>query len=789
VSKTPKRPRSGSRGRRDPLAPLAVIRRLEVGPTRVERRRLVTPYRVTSSRGSAETELVYTYGEDVFDPDDPGDANLAHVVGAQLALNYGLFCDEIVFRGPFDDVDQAFLTAAARNTAREIYVKKFLEPNPFLTGPAADLPVVRRKDDLRARLVFPDAVSVKPGARSPWPTSRERHAVLSSGGKDSLLTYGLLRELGRETHPIFLNESGRHWFTALNAYRHFAASVPGTARVWTNSDRVFAWMLRHLPFVRPDFAEVRSDDYPVRLWTVAVFLFGALPLLRKRGIGRLLIGDEYDTTQRASYQGLRHYDGLYDQSRFFDDTLSRYFGRKRWNVAQFSILRPLSELLIQKLLAERYPELLRLQVSCHASHRAADAIRPCGRCEKCRRIVGMLVALERDPGTCGYRPEQVADCLAALPGHGIHQEQPGVAQLAHMLREGGHLEGPALGGVRPRPHSEILAVRIDPQRSPLSGMPWDLLQCLAPIFLEHAGGAVRRVGRVWVKTSLEEEVESPPPYPFESVSEGPGVDGERKDNGTFVLGELTWPEAAERFRRVDVALLPVGSLEQHGPHLPLDTDAFDADQMARRVAAACSEPRPLVLPLIPYGVSYAHEDFAGTLSVSPDTLARMVHEIGLEVARQGITKLVIVNGHGGNGPALHFAAQTINRDAHIFTCVDTGETSDADVAEICDVKNDAHAGDIETSTSLAVRPELVRMDRAVRFVPEFSSSYLDFSSLRSIGWYARTARISPTGILGDPTQATREKGERIWDLMVGRLVELVESLKRLTLDEIYQKRY
>jgi creatinine amidohydrolase/Fe(II)-dependent formamide hydrolase-like protein len=266
-------------------------------------------------------------------------------------------------------------------------------------------------------------------------------------------------------------------------------------------------------------------------------------------------------------------------------------------------------------------------------------------------------------------------------------------------------------------------------------------------------------------------------------------EGARRDSRAFILGELTWPEAAERFRQVDVALLPVGSLEQHGPHLPLDTDAFDAELTARRVAAACREPRPLVLPLIPYGVSYAHEDFAGTLSVSPETLARAVHEIGLGVAREGITKLVIVNGHGGNGPALHFAAQMINRDAHIFTCVDTGETSDADVAEICDVKNDAHAGDIETSTSLAARPELVRMDRAEAFVPEFSSSYLDFASRRSVGWYARTARISPSGVLGDPTRATREKGERIWEVTVRRLVELVESLRRLSLDEIYQRRY
>ena len=98
--------------------------------------------------------------------------------------------------------------------------------------------------------------------------------------------------MGFEVHPIFINESGRHWFTALNAYRHFVARIPLTSRVWTNSDRIFSWMLRHFPFIRGDFAEIRSDQYPIRLWTVAVFLFGALPLLRKRRIGRLPIMTE-----------------------------------------------------------------------------------------------------------------------------------------------------------------------------------------------------------------------------------------------------------------------------------------------------------------------------------------------------------------------------------------------------------------------------------------------------------------------------------------------------------------
>lgn len=256
---------------------------------------------------------------------------------------------------------------------------------------------------------------------------------------------------------------------------------------------------------------------------------------------------------------------------------------------------------------------------------------------------------------------------------------------------------------------------------------------------------------------------------------------------SYLLGELTWPEAQQRLREVDLALLPVGAIEQHGPHLPLDTDAYDADCLCREVAAYCSDPKPIVLPLIPYGVSYHHDDFAGTISIGPETLSRFVYEVGMAAARHGVTKLVIVNGHGGNVPALQFAAQLINRDAHIFTCVDSGETSDTDVEALAETRNDVHAGEIETSTSLANRPDFVQMDKAEKFVPSFSSHYLDFSSKRSVDWNARTEKISPTGVLGDPTRASREKGKKMWRLMIDHLAAFVEDLKSMSLDEIHQK--
>ena len=207
------------------------------------------------------------------------------------------------------------------------------------------------------------------------------------------------------------------------------------------------------------------------------------------------------------------------------------------------------------------------------------------------------------------------------------------------------------------------------------------------------------------------------------------------------------------------------------------------------MASRCSDPKPLVLPLIPYGVSYHHEDFSGTISLRNETMAQLIHDVGMSVARCGAQKLVIINGHGGNGPALAFAAQMINRDAHIFTCVESGETSDVDIAALADTVNDVHAGEIETSTSLALRPELVRMDRLESAVPRFSSRFLDFSNQRAVDWQAHTARISPTGVMGDPTRASADKGRRMWEVMVRNLVEFVEDLRDLSLDEIHQRRY
>lgn len=766
---------------------LLVIDKLEVGLPRISRNKVSVPYTIIKGNEKDTTDFIYKFEENVFDPTKPSTINLASLMGAQIAFNYGLFCKKIVFNGIFDAHDKKFIKDMIENTSREIFVMKILQDNPFLKNLSINIKKVNKGQLFtQSKIIF--NTTGKCDEKDTWSVNRSKYCVLSSGGKDSLLSFSLLNELDADVYPFFVNESGRHWFTALNGYRYFNQHFEKTERVWTNSDRVFSWMLRKLTFIRQDFAQIRSDEYPIRLWTVAIFIFSVLPLIKKYGIGRIVVGNEFDTTRKCNFHGIPHYDGLYDQSRYFDNMLTRYYKQKNWQMSQFSLVRPLSELLIEKILIERYPEIQKQQVSCHATHVKDEKVLPCGKCEKCRRIISMIIALGKDPQNCGYTLEQIEACKKDIVKKGIHQEKQGIEHLFYLLQKK-HLISPHKKGKK---HPEILQLRFDEEQSPTNTIPLDIRRDLFTILLHHANGAVIKNGKMWLPINPLSDARFSNPYPYE----GPVSKNEKNISSTSsknkhhtIFSHLTWPEAKKILKEVDLALIPVGAIEQHGPHLPLDTDAFDAEYLAKQVANACSDPKPIVLPLIPYGVSYHHDDFSGTISISPDTLAKIIYEIGLNLARQGITKIIIINGHGGNTPALKFAAQLINRDANIFTTVETGETSDTDINSLIETVGDVHSGEIETSTALATRPHLVHMDHAKEYIPDFSNRYLDFSSKKSVEWYARTAKISPNGTLGNPTKASIEKGQKIWEIMIKNLTEFIEHIKSMSLEEIYQRRY
>jgi hypothetical protein len=490
---------------------LVVFESLRVHRINVEKNRVKSIYTLTDPGGLEKSiEFIYSYNDNFFDPYSGADINLASLMSAQVAINYGLFCRKLIFDGLYDNIDRQFIRDMIENTSREIYVNKFLFHNEFLLPPFDRPEIKRYKKYTAASIIFENtSFENKRVERYNGEKLVDHFTILSSGGKDSLLTYGIIKEL-YTPHPVFINESGRHWFTAHNAYNHFREHEPNTVKPWCNSDRLFNWMARQMPFIKPNFQNIRADMYPIRLWTVAVFIFGALPVALKRKTKNILVGNEYDSTQRFNYHGISHYNSLYDQSRYFDNALTRFYHRKGWDINQYSILRSLSEMLILKVLVKRYPDLQKLQVSCHAAHKQNDVMKPCGNCEKCRRIVGMLRSLNEDPGRCGYEPDQITRCLHKLESKSVKQIGSDARHLYHLLISmkliADNKDTRRMAGR----HPEIMQLRFDNERSMLRDIPLYIRKDLFNILSDYADGAVLMKDRKWHDYVLDDDIFSQP---------------------------------------------------------------------------------------------------------------------------------------------------------------------------------------------------------------------------------------------------------------------------------------
>ena len=501
------------------LESFKVLKKLSVSQIHIEPKKVKASYMVEDfSGGTNSYEFMYSYEKPYFDKKCAEDVNLASMMLAQVAINYGLFFETIEFDGLFDETDRRFISDMIENTSREILTNKLLIKNEFLKAPFDTLQPEKRESYTQAKIVFTNTqFSHLNLNRSKSETDQNKYAILSSGGKDSLLSYGLIKEIG-EPFPVFINEAGRHWFTAVNSYRHYKNIEPNTEKPWTNCDRVFNWMLKQLPFIKEDYASIRADIYPVRLWTVAVFLFGVLPVVRKKGIGNVLIGNEYDTTVKGNLSGISHYNGLYDQSKYFDNALTRYYRKKGWNIHQFSILRSLSELLIMKVLLGRYPELQQHQVSCHAAHEVDGRMYPCGKCEKCRRIIGMIKALDDNPERCGYNKSQIANGLKSLGAKSVKQIGSDASHLYYLLFNKNLIEDNEFTRKAAKSHSEILKLRFDQERSNLEDMPAYIRKPLFDIYSKYAEGAVQRINNQWTEVKTDDNFLTSTKYKFDETS-------------------------------------------------------------------------------------------------------------------------------------------------------------------------------------------------------------------------------------------------------------------------------
>jgi len=250
-----------------------------------------------------------------------------------------------------------------------------------------------------------------------------------------------------------------------------------------------------------------------------------------------------------------------------------------------------------------------------------------------------------------------------------------------------------------------------------------------------------------------------------------------------MIENCSWKKAKEKFKATRVALIPVGATEQHGPQLPLGTDSFTAQALAE---SGANKTNAICTPVIPIGVSAHHRHFWGTLWVSPEAFRHYMYEIARNLSYHGVRRVIFVNGHGGNFPALQEISRTLRLE-RIHAVVFQWWTSPSSIAlqsKLFQHKG-THAGGMETSIVLAIRPELVdkdSYDEAAKGAPATFGIVKHGSQLP-----LDTIDFSPSGATLDPREATAEKGKQLFAESEENLVNLIRWLETASDDELDPK--
>jgi creatinine amidohydrolase len=252
--------------------------------------------------------------------------------------------------------------------------------------------------------------------------------------------------------------------------------------------------------------------------------------------------------------------------------------------------------------------------------------------------------------------------------------------------------------------------------------------------------------------------------------------------------QLTWPEAKDVIAEERVVLLPTGSIEGHGPHCPLDTDTVIAEGVCKRIAEQIPD-QVIVLPPLSIGLANNHMDFPGTLTLTEPTYINMVYELCMGIAHHGFKRILIINGHGGNQPALDVAARMVNNRfpevmCGLMTYYSTPKAMkiDAEYAKAQGLTGSQdHGGFGETSCYLAFNPGPVNMDKAQRADIPYGSAFGFGAEDAPVILMPYWSTVTPLGMLGDPRKANAEDGNRYLDVVVEEIVQIIKDFKKMSL--------
>ncbi len=254
--------------------------------------------------------------------------------------------------------------------------------------------------------------------------------------------------------------------------------------------------------------------------------------------------------------------------------------------------------------------------------------------------------------------------------------------------------------------------------------------------------------------------------------------------GPPTLDEMTGPAVEAALTETDVLLLPVGATEAHGAHLPLGTDSFEARENCRRAAIRLEALGcPVIIgPVIPFGTSSFHLGFAGTISLSSQTMINLLKEVCLSLYETGFRKFALVHGHDGNLPVMMVAAQEVvdsSADAQAMVLNWLTPLSKVYHRIQTSSKQEGHGGEGETARILVTHPELVHLDRSIKHhvPPEDMRKIQGPEHIKTGGgiFYAtrRYKDHTPYGHIGDPALATAETGDKGYEVIAEWLARVI----------------
>ncbi|AAT43147.1 hypothetical protein [Picrophilus oshimae] len=462
------------------------FKNITVSVLNITSRRIYGSIGIENADGSRDDfKIIFSYDDDI-----DVDESTAGLILTMPVINYAYFSREITLNFDLSYEDKSLIERFIKINNHEVFINKIINRRYdfILNEYIPDDSDINEKNASGITVLNANA---RPNNKG-FETNKNRVAIMSSGGKESLLGYGILNEIGAETYAFYFEESGSHWLTAKTAYDYYSRHFKNVFKIWSNVDRFYKFMNLKLKIIDKSKINIRADDYPIQVFIFPVYIFSMIPFMKKYGIGNIVMGDEFDDPREMKlFHGMKYYYGIFDQTVDFNDMMTDYFKSTGKDIDVYSIVYPITGSLEEKILMERYHDLFLNQRSCHSCHIKDGRILPCGKCTKCLGILLFILANNGDPGEIGYSNNDIRLLPRRLKKARLRLDPDEIKYTESRI-----------GIINDNDYNHVAGIHIMPyENSILSKVPEMYRDNIFKIFNEYSSGIYKLNNNKWERIS------------------------------------------------------------------------------------------------------------------------------------------------------------------------------------------------------------------------------------------------------------------------------------------------